>query len=149
MLAFTLTDGAFPHAGVVLEAQLWRLPQHGPGGALTLRTSVWVQTGTPEGEPAAPRLRGSSTLDTRSSSLALPGACRGYKRPPLLDLLHRAGKLPLLFPSAASDRSARTGLLGPRAVSGLSLGTAKGNMALHPGEPGVMSPRDKPLVLLS
>lgn len=38
--AFTLTNGAFPRVGMVLEAQLWSSPEHSPRGVLTLHTSV-------------------------------------------------------------------------------------------------------------
>lgn len=48
------------------------LSQQSPRAALTLRTHVWVYTGTPEGYPEAPRLglEGRSTLGTCCHGLA-------------------------------------------------------------------------------
>lgn len=116
--AFTLTDGAFPHVGIVLEAQLWGSPEHGPGGALTLRTSVWVHTGTPEGQPAAPRLslKGSSTPDTCSSFLVLSGACRGCKRTPCQTCCTELGNylcFSLVLPLTALHAQPSPSLPGP------------------------------------
>lgn len=71
----------------------------------------------------------------------------------LLDLLHQAGKLPLLLPGAAllCTHSPAPACQGAGSQpSGLSLAQRKGTRRCpvpHPGEPGVRSPKDQPLVM--
>lgn len=77
---FTLTNGAFPKVGMVLEAQLNCRAQPAEPQSSTDPTQPCVGAHWhPEGYPATPRLshKGRSTLGTSSTPMAWPEACWG------------------------------------------------------------------------
>lgn len=90
-----------PHT-VLLRSPMVPLPRWGwCWKPQTLHTCMWVHADTLRDSQQGP----SSALRAPAHfSLALPG----LQTKSALDLLHQAGKLPLLFPGAAFDCSAHT-----------------------------------------